>query len=97
MTESTLHQRVTSLSRVLLLCSEQIRRRKCRWQNLHLRSFTTGDKYDIMGRTVAELLLRGADDDDQTQVELCLIKHALLAEQRMAWEGDEVRIKRQNG
>jgi len=30
-----------------------------------------GDKYDIMGHTAAELLLRGAGDDDQTQVELC--------------------------
>jgi len=30
-----------------------------------------GDKYDIMGHTASELLLRGAGDDDQTQVELC--------------------------
>ena len=48
-----------------------------------------GDKYDIMGRTAAELLLRGADDDDQTQVELCLVKHTLLAAKRMIQEGDE--------
>lgn len=49
-----------------------------------------GDKYDIMGRTATEMLLRGAGDDDQTQVELCLVKHTLLAAKRMAQEGDEV-------
>ena len=48
-----------------------------------------GDKYDIMGRTAAELLLRGAGDDAQTQVELCLVKHTLLASKRMIQEGDE--------
>lgn len=48
-----------------------------------------GDKYDIMGHTAAELLLRGAGDDDQTQVELCLVKHTLLAAKRMVQEGDE--------
>ena len=49
-----------------------------------------GDKYDIMGHTATEMLLRGAGDDDQTQVELCLVKHALLAAKRMVQEGDEV-------
>ena len=49
-----------------------------------------GDKYDIMGRTAPEMLLRGAGDDDQTQFHLCLIKHTLPAAKRMAWEGDEV-------
>ena len=48
-----------------------------------------GDKYDIMGRTAAELLLRGAGHDDQTQVELCLVKHTLLVAKRMIQEGDE--------
>ena len=49
-----------------------------------------GDKYDIMGHTATEMLLRGAGDDDQTQVELCLVKHTLLAAKRIALEGDEV-------
>ena len=49
-----------------------------------------GDKYDIMGRTAAEILLRGACDDEQTQIELCLVKNTLLAAQRMEREGDEV-------
>ena len=48
-----------------------------------------GDKYDIMGHTASELLLRGAGDDDQTQVELCLVKHTLLAAKHMVQEGDE--------
>ena len=48
-----------------------------------------GDKYDIIGNTAAELLLCGTGDDDQTQVELCLVKHTLLAAQRIAQEGDE--------
>ena len=49
-----------------------------------------GDKYDIMGRTASEILLRGACDDEQTQIELCLVKNTLLAAQRMEREGDEV-------
>ena len=49
-----------------------------------------GDKYDIMGRTASEILLRGACDDEQTQIELCLVKNTLLAAQRMVQEGDEV-------
>ena len=48
-----------------------------------------GDKYNIMGRTAAELLLRGMGDDDQTQVELCLVKHTLLVAKCMIQEGDE--------
>ena len=57
---------------------------------LTLEELYYGDKYDIMGRTASEILLRGACDDEQTQVELCLVKHTLLAAQRMIQEGDEV-------
>lgn len=49
-----------------------------------------GDKYNIMGNAAAEILCRGVFEDEQTQVELCLVKHTLLAAQRMAAEGDEV-------
>ena len=49
-----------------------------------------GDKYNIMGNTAAEMLRRGACEDEETQVELCLVKYTLLAAQRMAQEGDEV-------
>ena len=49
-----------------------------------------GDKYNIMGNAAAEILRRGTCEDVQTQVELCLVKHALLAVRRMKEEGDEV-------
>lgn len=49
-----------------------------------------GDKYNIMGNAAAEMLRRGVCEDEQTQVELCLVKHALLAVRRMKEEGDEV-------
>ena len=49
-----------------------------------------GDKYNIMGNVAAEILRRGACEDEQTQIELCLVKHTLLVAQRMANEGDEV-------
>jgi hypothetical protein len=49
-----------------------------------------GDKYNIMGSAAAEMLRRGACEDEQTQVELCLVKHALLVARRMTEEGDEV-------
>ena len=49
-----------------------------------------GDKYNIIGNAAAEMLRHGACEDEQTQIELCLVKHTLLAAQRMAQEGDEV-------
>ena len=49
-----------------------------------------GDKYNIMGNAVAEMLRRGVCEDEQTQVELCLVKHTLLTAWRMKEEGDEV-------
>ena len=49
-----------------------------------------GDKYNIMGNAAAEMLRRGVCEDEQTQVELCLVKHALLAVRRMKEDGDEI-------
>ena len=49
-----------------------------------------GDKYNIMGNTAAEMLRRGMCEDEQTEIELCLVKHTLLAAQRMTLEGDKV-------
>ena len=49
-----------------------------------------GDKYNIMGNAAAEMLRRGVCEDEQTQVELCLVKHTLLTAWRMEAEGDEV-------
>ena len=34
-----------------------------------------GDKYNIMGNTAAEMLRHGACEDEQTEIELCLVKH----------------------
>ena len=49
-----------------------------------------GDKYNIMGNAAAEMLRRGVCEDEQTQVELCLVKHTFLTARRMKEEGDEV-------
>ena len=49
-----------------------------------------GDKYNIMGNAAAEMLRWGVCEDEQTQVELCLVKHTLLVARRMKEEGDEV-------
>ena len=49
-----------------------------------------GDKYDIMGKVVIELLRGGKHENEQTRIELCIVKHTLLAAQRMVQEGDEV-------
>ena len=57
---------------------------------LTLEELYYGDKYNIMGNAAAEMLCRGVCEDEQTQVELCLVKHALLAVRRMKEEGDEV-------
>ena len=57
---------------------------------LTLEELYYGDKYNIMGNAAAEILRRGVCEDEQTQVELCLVKHTLLVARRMAQEGDEV-------
>ena len=57
---------------------------------LTLEDLYYGDKYDILGKVVVELLRGGKHENEQTQIELCIVKHTLLAAQRMALEGDEV-------
>ena len=57
---------------------------------LTLEELYYGDKYNIMGSATAEMLRRGVCEDEQTQVELCLVKHTLLTAWRMQEEGDEV-------
>ena len=57
---------------------------------LTLEDLYYGDKYDIMGKVVVELLRGGKHENEQTQIELCIVKHTLLAAQRMALEGDEI-------
>ena len=43
-----------------------------------------------MGKVVVELLRGGKRENEQTQIELCIVKHTLLAAQRMALEGDVI-------
>ena len=57
---------------------------------LTLEELYYGDKYNIMGNAAAEMLRRGVCEDEQTQVELCLVKHTFLTAWRMKEEGDEV-------
>ena len=57
---------------------------------LTLEDLYYGDKYDIMGKVVIELLRGGKRENEQTQIELCIVNHTLLAAQRMALEGDEI-------
>ena len=57
---------------------------------LTLEELYYGDKYNIMGSATVEMLRRGVCEDEQTQVELCLVKHTLLVARRMEEEGDEV-------
>ena len=49
-----------------------------------------GDKYNIMGNAAAEMLRCGTCENEQTEIELCLVKHTLLTAWRMEEEGDEV-------
>ena len=57
---------------------------------LTLEDLYYGDKYDIMGKVVVESLQCNKRENEQTQIELCIVKQTLLAAQRMALEGDEV-------
>ena len=57
---------------------------------LTLEELYYGDKYNIMGNAAAEMLRRRVCEDEQTQVELCLVKHTLRAAWHMKEEGDEV-------
>ena len=57
---------------------------------LTLEDLYYGDKYDIMGKVVVDLLRGSKHENEQTQIELYIVKHTLLAAQRMALEGDEV-------
>ena len=70
--------------------SELEQREEMQMAKFTLEELYYGDKYNIMGNTAAEILRRGTCEDVQTEIELCLVKHTLLAAQRLALEGDEV-------
>lgn len=49
-----------------------------------------GAKYDVMGAAIAEYLQNGrpAEYEEQTWMDMLLVKHALLAADKMKTEGD---------
>lgn len=51
-----------------------------------------GDKYDVMSAATADYLMNGraAEYDERTWLEMLLVKHALIAAEKMKSEGDTV-------
>lgn len=51
-----------------------------------------GEKYDVMGATTADYLMNGraAEYDERTWLDMLLVKHALIAAEKMKSEGDTV-------
>lgn len=56
-----------------------------------IEEFYRGDKYNVMGNAVAELMTEGADEDDiRTALELLIVKHTLIASKQMHANGDTI-------
>ena len=51
-----------------------------------------GEKYGVMSAAMAEYLLNGrpAEYDERTWVEMLIVKHALIAADKMKLEGDSI-------
>lgn len=51
-----------------------------------------GEKYDVMSAAMAEYLRNGrpAEYDERTWVDMLLVKHALIAADKMKLEGDSI-------
>lgn len=51
-----------------------------------------GEKYDVMGAATADYLMNGraAEYDERTWVEMLIVKHALIAADKMKLEGDSI-------
>ena len=51
-----------------------------------------GEKYDVMSVATADYLMNGraAEYDERTWLEMLLVKHTLMAEEKMKNEGDTV-------
>ena len=51
-----------------------------------------GEKYDVMSAAMAEYLKDGrpAEYDERTWVEMLIVKHALIAADKMKSEGDSI-------
>ena len=52
----------------------------------------TGEKYGVMGAAMADYLTNGrpAEYDERTWVEMMIVKHALIAADKMKLEGDSI-------
>lgn len=53
-----------------------------------------GEQYNIMGNAMAEYLSKGGlwQQDANTALELLIVKHTLLAAQRMQANGDTIQL-----
>jgi hypothetical protein len=49
-----------------------------------------GEKYGVMGAATADYLMNGRPSDERTWLEMLLVKHALIAAEKMKNEGDTV-------
>lgn len=52
----------------------------------------SGEKYDVMSAAMAEYLKDGrpSECDERTWVDMLLVKHALIAAEKMRQEGDTI-------
>ena len=57
-----------------------------------LEEFYRGDRYGVMGEATKEHLLRGPvmTGNEQTEVEMLLVKHTLLLAERLKQNGDQI-------
>ena len=52
-----------------------------------------GDEYNVMGNAVAELMTEGKETNDtRTALELLIVKHTMIAAQKMHKSGDTVQL-----
>ena len=53
-----------------------------------------GEKYDVMGAATADYLMNGrpSEYDERTWLDMLLVKHALMAAEKMKNEGDTVSV-----
>ena len=56
------------------------------------RGESAGEKYDILGEVMKDFLQNGrpSEYDERTWLEMLLVKHALIAAEKMKNEGDTV-------
>ncbi len=58
---------------------------------LTLQELYLGDKYNIMGEAIKDFLQNGSPDyEERTGIELLIVKHTILATEKMKQNGDYV-------